>query len=100
MEEMERQREVLETSILQEQIKKPPITREQIPFWFDRFRHGNPADLVFQEKDIDCFVCFDKEKAPGLAGGGNIRNPRKSTARQRGVPPEISLLRWHPQYTE
>lgn len=90
MAEMERQREVLETSILQ----------EQIPFWFDRFRHGNPADLVFQEKDIDCFVCFDKEKAPGLAGGGNIRNPRKSTARQRGVPPEISLLRWHPQYTE
>lgn len=55
MAEMERQREVLETSILQEQIKKPPITREQIPFWFNRFRHGNPADLAFQEKDIDCF---------------------------------------------
>lgn len=28
MEELEQQREVLETSILQEQIEKPPITRE------------------------------------------------------------------------
>ena len=56
MEELEQQREALETSILQEQIEKPPITREQILFWFDQFRHGNPADIVFQEKVIDCFV--------------------------------------------
>ena len=56
MEELEQQREALETSILQEQIEKPPITREQILFWFDQFRHGNPADIAFQEKVIDCFV--------------------------------------------
>ena len=56
MEELEQQREALETSILQEQIEKPPITREQILFWFDQFRHGDPADIVFQEKVIDCFV--------------------------------------------
>ena len=56
MEELEQQREVLETSILQEQIEKPPITREQILFWFDQFRHGDPADIAFQEKVIDCFV--------------------------------------------
>ena len=56
MEELERQREALETSILQEQIEKPPITREQILFWFDQFRHGDPADIAFQEKVIDYFV--------------------------------------------
>ena len=56
MEELEQQREALETSILQEQIEKPPITREQILFWFDQFRHGDPADIAFQEKVIDCFV--------------------------------------------
>ena len=56
MEELEQQREVLETSILQEQIEKPPITQEQILFWFDQFRHGDPADIAFQEKVIDCFV--------------------------------------------
>ena len=56
MEELEQQREALETNILQEQIEKPPITREQILFWFDQFRHGDPADIAFQEKVIDCFV--------------------------------------------
>ena len=56
MEELEKQREALETSILQEQIEKPLITREQILFWFDQFRHGDPADIAFQEKVIDCFV--------------------------------------------
>lgn len=56
MEELEQQREALETSILQEQIEKPPITREQILFWFDQFRCGDPADIAFQEKVIDCFV--------------------------------------------
>ena len=56
MEELEQQRETLETNILQEQIEKPPITRKQILFWFDQFRHGDPADIAFQEKVIDCFV--------------------------------------------
>ena len=56
MEELEQQFEALETSILQEQIETPPITREQILFWFDQFRHGDPADIAFQEKVIDCFV--------------------------------------------
>ena len=56
MEELEQQREELETSVLQEQIETPPITREQILLWFDQFRHGDPADIAFQEKAIDCFV--------------------------------------------
>ena len=56
MEELEQQREVLETSILQEQIETPLITREQILFWFDQFCYGDPADIAFQEKVIDCFV--------------------------------------------
>ena len=36
--------------------KKPPITREQILFWFDHFRHGDPKDPAFQQQVIDCFV--------------------------------------------
>lgn len=56
MEELEQQRESLEISILQEQIQKPPITKEKILFWFDQFRHGTPEDIAFQEKVIDCFV--------------------------------------------
>ena len=56
MEELEQQREELEASVLQEQIETPPITREQILFWFDQFCYGDPADIAFQEKVIDCFV--------------------------------------------
>ena len=56
MDELEQQRQQLETSILQEQIEKPPITREQILFWFDHFRHGDPKDPAFQQQVIDCFV--------------------------------------------
>ena len=62
MEELEQQREALETGILQEQIEKLPITREQILFWFDQFRHGDPADIAFQEKVIDYYT------APYTAG--------------------------------
>lgn len=50
MEELEQQREAREPSILQEQIGKPPITREQIPLWFHQFRHGDPADMPFRTK--------------------------------------------------
>ncbi len=56
MEELEQQREALETSILQEQIETPPITREQILFWFDRGSATATRRIsLFQEKVIDCF---------------------------------------------
>ncbi|MFQ7726863.1 MAG: recombinase family protein, partial [Ruthenibacterium lactatiformans] len=46
----------LEASLLQEQIAKPLLTREQILFWFERFRQGDPSDPAYQQKIIDCFV--------------------------------------------
>ena len=46
----------MEASILQEQIAKPLLTREQILFWFERFRQGDPSDPAYQQKIIDCFV--------------------------------------------
>ena len=56
MDELEQQREALETRVLQEQIEKSPITREQILFCFDQLRHGDPADMPYQANVIDCFV--------------------------------------------
>ena len=61
MEELEQQREALETGILQERIEKPPITREQILFWFDQFRHGDPADIEARMKEL---AAKRKEKQP------------------------------------
>lgn len=56
LDELEEQRKELEISILQEQIEKPPITKEQILFWFDRFRKGDQNDPAYQQQIIDCFV--------------------------------------------
>ena len=56
LDELEEQRKELEASILQEQIAKPLLTREQILFWFERFRQGDSSDPAYQQKIIDCFV--------------------------------------------
>ena len=56
LDDWEEQRKALETNILQEQIAKPLLTREQLLFWFERFRQGDPSDPAYQQKIIDCFV--------------------------------------------
>ena len=56
LDDWEEQRKALETNILQEQIAKPLLTREQILFRFERFRQGDPSDPAYQQKIIDCFV--------------------------------------------
>ena len=56
LDDLEEQRKALETNILQEQIAKPLLTREQILFRFERFRQGDPSDSAYQQKIIDCFV--------------------------------------------
>ena len=56
LDDLEEQRKALETNILQEQIAKPLLTREQILFRFERFRQGDPSDPAYQQKIIDCFV--------------------------------------------
>ena len=56
LDDLEEQRKALETNILQEQITKPLLTREQILFWFERFRQGDPSVSAYQRNIIDCFV--------------------------------------------
>ena len=56
LDDLEEQRKALETNILQEQITKPLLTREQILFRFERFRQGDPSVSAYQRNIIDCFV--------------------------------------------
>lgn len=56
LEDLEEQRKALKTNILQEQIAKPLLTREQILFRFERFRQGDPSVSAYQRNIIDCFV--------------------------------------------
>ena len=53
---METRREVLNVSILQEQLQKPRFTKEQIVAWISRFKYGDPNDLEYQKQIIDTFV--------------------------------------------
>ena len=56
LDDLEEQRKALETNILQEQIAKPLLTREQILFRFERFRQGDLSVSAYQRNIIDCFV--------------------------------------------
>ena len=56
LEDLEEQRKALKTNILQEQIAKPLLTREQILFRFEPFRQGDPSVSAYQRNIIDCFV--------------------------------------------
>jgi DNA invertase Pin-like site-specific DNA recombinase len=56
LDELEAAKEKLEISILQEEMQKPLLTREQVVFWISRFKKGNIKDPSFRSKLIDAFV--------------------------------------------
>lgn len=56
LDDLESQKSDIETSILQEQIKQPSLTKEQILFWLHKFRSFDVSVLEQRQKLIDCFV--------------------------------------------
>ena len=56
LEELEQIKEETEIAILQEQIKKPTLTKQQIKAWFDKFKDWDFATQEVKEKLIDIFV--------------------------------------------
>ena len=56
LEALEDSKSKLEISILQEQIKKPLLTKEQIHFWIYKFRELDFTSQAGKERLIDCFV--------------------------------------------
>jgi site-specific DNA recombinase len=56
LDELEAAKEKLEISILQEEMQKPLLTREQVVFWISRFKKGNAKDQAFRSKLIDASV--------------------------------------------
>ena len=61
--ELEERKENLQVSILQEELKKPKLTKEHIVRYIKRFKYGNPDSKSYQRQIIDIFVnsvyCFD-----------------------------------------
>lgn len=56
LEQLEETKSQLEVSILQEEMQKPLLTREQILFWLFRFRGIDITNQDQRQKLIDCFV--------------------------------------------
>ena len=56
LDELETRRDALKASILEEELQRPTLSREQILFWFERFRQGNANSPVYQRQIIDNFV--------------------------------------------
>ena len=56
LEELEKTKSQLEISILQEQIEKPMLTKEQMLFWLHKFRNLDISDRDSQEHLIECFI--------------------------------------------
>ncbi len=56
LDELEVRKEALNTSILEEELKKPVLTREWMRFWFEKFRKGDMRNMEHQRQIIDTFV--------------------------------------------
>jgi len=53
---LEEQKAQLEEQILQERIKNPALTREQIAFFLEQYKKTDITDEVQRQRLIDCFV--------------------------------------------
>ena len=56
LDELEQRKEVLEVQISEENIQQPQITREQLEFWFYKFRKFDFDKLEHRRRLIDSFV--------------------------------------------
>ena len=56
LDELEARRDALKASILEEELQRPALSRDQILFWFERFRQGDANSPVYQRQVIDNFV--------------------------------------------
>ena len=56
LDELEERKNQLEVAILQEQIKKPTLTKEQIKFWITKWRDVDVEDWEEKQKLVDIFL--------------------------------------------
>ena len=56
LESLEKQKSELSVQIIKEEMAKPTLSREQIIFWFHRFRKLNTKRIDHRRRLIDSFV--------------------------------------------
>lgn len=56
LEELEQQKSEIAVQITKEEMRRPTLTKEQIIFWFERFRKLNTNKLEHRRRLIDSFI--------------------------------------------
>ena len=56
MDELEKQKEELNASLIRAQMEQPVFTKEEIVKWISRFKYGNVHDKAYQKEIIDTFL--------------------------------------------
>ena len=56
LDELESRRAELELAIEDAQIEQPTVTREELTFWLERFRKGDPKDPKYRDTFIEVFI--------------------------------------------
>ena len=56
LDELELRRAELEAAIEETQAEEPEATREELTFWLERFRNGDPKDAKYRDTFIDVFI--------------------------------------------
>lgn len=56
LDELEEEKSQLEISLIQEEMQKPLLTREQVVFWIRKFREFDLEELDHRQRLIDSFI--------------------------------------------
>ena len=56
LEELEAKKSDLEIAIIEEKTVQPQLTHEQLVFWLERFRDGDPSDPEYRASFVEVFV--------------------------------------------
>lgn len=56
MQQLEERKKELEFSIAKEELKRVPLTREHLIYWFEKFRSGDLVADDFQKRLVDSFI--------------------------------------------
>ena len=56
LENLEKQKSDISVQIIKEEMSKPLLTKDQILFWFHRFRKYNTRRLDYKRRLIDSFI--------------------------------------------
>lgn len=56
LEKLEQQKSEIAVQITKEEMRRPTLTKEQIVFWFERFRKLNTNKLEHRRRLIDSFI--------------------------------------------